>query len=149
MSTASVGLLDAMWLLQHPEWNPLHLEIREFPKSLTNSDIMILNTVLEGLRNCTSLRACSWTRDGSLSSEILMALHSLQELQELEINGNSGGNYDPVILSHFTRLTKISIIMPRISVLSQLTAWLPLTAQSLKSFTLISGVRFTNHVVPA
>ena len=78
-----------------------------------------------------------------------MALHPLQELQELEINGNSDGNYDPVYLSHFTRLTKISIIMPRLSVLSQLFAWLPLTAQSLNSFTLICRVCVTNHVVPA
>ena len=78
-----------------------------------------------------------------------MALHSLQELQELEINGNSDGSYDPVYLSHFTRLTKISIIMPKIPILSQLTAWLPLTAQSLKSFTLICRVRGINHVVPA
>ncbi|KIJ91199.1 hypothetical protein K443DRAFT_115368 [Laccaria amethystina LaAM-08-1] len=120
------------------------LEIREFPKSLSNSGITILNTFSKGLRNCTSLRGCTWTRDGSLSSEILMALHSLQELQELEINGNSDGNYNPVYLSHFTRLTKISIIMPRLSVLSQLTAWLPLTAQSLNSFTLICS---SSHIV--
>lgn len=132
-----VKLFDTLSRCQQLAKYVRRLEIREFPKSLNNSDNTILNTVLQGLRNCTSLRACAWTRDGSLSSEILLELNSLQELQDLEINGNSGGNYDPVYLSHFTRLTKISIIMPRIPVLSQLTDWLPLTAQSLKSFTLI------------
>ncbi|KAF9078782.1 hypothetical protein BDP27DRAFT_1206321 [Rhodocollybia butyracea] len=114
------------------------LEIRDFPKAFSSDDdVDILQKVTEGLRNCTNLRSCTWTRDGSLSSEILKALQSSQTLQELEINGHDQGNYDSQLLLQFTRLRKISLVMPSLTVISVLQPWLQITGKTLRSLTII------------
>ncbi|KIK68548.1 hypothetical protein GYMLUDRAFT_68403 [Collybiopsis luxurians FD-317 M1] len=114
------------------------LELRDFPKAFSSDDgVDILKVVTRGLRNCLNLRSCTWTRDGSLNSDILEALQSSQELRELEINGHDQGNYNPRLLLNFTNLHKISLIMPSPSVVATLHPWVQLTGSSLRSLTII------------
>lgn len=101
---------------------------------------------LQGLKNCVNLRACTWTRDGSLNSDILRALQTSNSLQELEINGHDDGNYEPDILKGFTGLTRISLIMPSAAVINGLGSWLELTGKSLRNLTLICKVSPFFHV---
>ncbi|EAU85752.2 hypothetical protein CC1G_04969 [Coprinopsis cinerea okayama7 len=113
------------------------LEIRDFPKAIISSEEDILNLVVKGLQNCSNLHACTWTRDGTLSSDILGALCCSSSLQEIELNGHSQGQYDPQILSRFRNLTKISLIMPSGAVISQLTSMLRCSGEKLKHLTVI------------
>ncbi|KAJ7653893.1 hypothetical protein DFH06DRAFT_1416621 [Mycena polygramma] len=113
----------------------LRLEIRDFPKSVDTDDLDRL--VLEGLRNCVSLRACTWTRDGALNSAILRALQASESLLELEINGHSDGHYDAGILADFAHLRRVSLIMPSGDVVRQLPSWMARTGPQLRSLTLI------------
>jgi hypothetical protein len=115
----------------------LPLDIRDFPKSAA---VKMLDITLKGLRNCVNLRACSWTRDGSLNSNILQALQTLDSLQELEINGHDDGNYDPDLLKGFTGLTRISLIMPSAAVIHRLRSWIGLTGSTLQTLMLICKV---------
>src|SRR6266542_1517301 len=89
-----------------------HLEIRDFPKHYHYP------RVVNALQLCTNLRSCIWTRDGTLTSDILQALSSCPELRELEINGHSDGIYDHTLLLRFRNLNKLSIIMPCETVVS-------------------------------
>ncbi|KAG7451596.1 uncharacterized protein BT62DRAFT_942611 [Guyanagaster necrorhizus] len=113
------------------------VEIRDFPKALPHDGINILEVVISAVRNCTNLRSCTWTRDGSLSSEILEAFLCSTELHELEINGHNDGNYDASILRSFSNLRRISLIMPSSSVVAMLPSWMSVTGNSLHSLTLI------------
>lgn len=124
------------------------LEIRDFPKAVTNLDDNLLSYVLKGLKNCTNLRSCIWTRDGSLTSDILEALHQCKNLRELELNGHNIGNYDPQLLLKFTELHRISLIMPSVPVVCQLKPWLSAAGASLRSLTLICKVCRTQWLLP-
>lgn len=115
-------------------------EIRDFPKAVTYLDDNILRHVLSGLKNCVNLRSCTWTREGSLNSDILEALLQCKNLRELELNGHNIGNYDPRLLLKFTELHRISLIMPTVPVVSQLIPWLSATGATLRSLTLICKV---------
>lgn len=178
-------------------------EIRDFPKSLLGTSpsyLALLHNCMIGLQNCTTLKSCTWTRDGSLTSEILNALstryvahrspqdprtlspeasfdlldtgfatfslasasvklnsdltsekksHSDSRLDqamtrapltELEINGHSDGNFDPVLLLKFDKLRKISLIMPSDGVLEMVPRWAGVTETTLRSLTLICKV---------
>lgn len=84
-------------------------EIRDFPRSPSAA---VIETVLGGISNCTRLESCTWTRDGTLSTEVLEALQRLPHLEELEINGHSHGNYDSEVLVGFRELRRIKLIMP-------------------------------------
>ncbi|KAJ6626242.1 hypothetical protein B0H10DRAFT_1999434 [Mycena sp. CBHHK59/15] len=114
---------------------PAHTEIRDFPKSLGVMDTDEL--VLNGLKNCLNLQACTWTRDGLLNSAILSLLHVSQTLREQEINGYSDGNYDAGILAGFAHLHRISLIMPSTRVFRQFNSWMALTGATLCTLTLI------------
>lgn len=131
------------------------VEIRDFPKhQLTDEG---LKDILQGLRNCTNLRSCTWTRDGSLTSDILWALlHApssletsstklplspIPNLRELEINGHHAHLFDPKLLLHFRWLTKISIIMPTLEVVQVLEEWVKILQATLTSLNLICKVR--------
>lgn len=116
------------------------VEIRDFPKALTAVDNDILNHVLHGLKNCHSLRSCTWTRDGSLNSDVLKALQGCDNLRHLEFNGHNEGHYDARLLPGFTKLERILIIMPSQAVISQLSPWFTNTGSTLRSFTLICKV---------
>ncbi|KAF7299495.1 F-box domain-containing protein [Mycena indigotica] len=112
------------------------LEIRDFPKSFVgNEDIE--SVVVHALRNCINLESCTWTRDGSLTSDILQVLSEGGTLRELEINGRSDSRYDPRILTSFTILARISLIMPSRDVVALLPTWIAQTTSTLRSLTLI------------
>jgi len=115
------------------------LEIRDFPKG-HSSYSYLLAVCVKGIKNCINLKSCTWTRDGSLHTDILESLCSdCPQLEELEINGNSGG-YDPAVLLRFHKLKKISLIMPSAPVLDTLPAWLSATRTTLRSLTIVCKV---------
>jgi hypothetical protein len=95
----------------------------------------------DGLKNCTNLRCCTWTRDGSVNCWILKALQECRSLRELELNGNHNGQYDAIILREFDNLEKISLIMPTGPILNVLPLWISATGATLRSLTLICKVR--------
>ena len=112
--------------------------IRDFPKALQFDDHdLILEHCLAGIRNCHNLRACTWTRHGSLTSSVLETLADSARLQELEINGENTGFYDPKILPRFSHLRKLSLIMPSAAVISVLSAWARNTSQTLNHLSVI------------
>lgn len=130
-------------------------EIRDFPKNLFPDEV--LGLILRGLRNCTNLRSCTWTRDGSLTSDILLALLNPSQsstrrssfpslltpghqLRELEINGHHSNLYDPKLLLNFKWLERICIIMPTAEVVQILEEWVKVVQESLKSLDVICKV---------
>jgi hypothetical protein len=116
------------------------LEIRDFPKSLTEGAEDLQDIVVKALHNCVNLEACTWTRDGSLTTEIIQALQQCQWLEELQINGNSSGHYNPCQLWHFNSLMSITLIMPSGAVIRSMQTWLGDVEKQLKSLTLICKV---------
>ncbi|KAF8452580.1 hypothetical protein L210DRAFT_3383440 [Boletus edulis BED1] len=117
--------------------HPPSVEIRDFPKGLSaERHSELLQLCSEGIRNCVHLRSCTWTRDGSLHSCVLESLSSCPQLRELEINGNDS-EYNPDLLAQFSRLSKISLIMPSAHVLDVFPAWISITGETLRSLTLI------------
>ncbi|OJA15161.1 hypothetical protein AZE42_08925, partial [Rhizopogon vesiculosus] len=84
-----------------------------------------------------NLRSCAWTRDGSLESATLHALQQCPQLKELEINGHDSGYYNPIILAQFSKLSKISLIMPSAQVIEVLPSWISVVGSTLRSLTII------------
>ncbi|KAG2362343.1 hypothetical protein BDR07DRAFT_1451206 [Suillus spraguei] len=118
--------------------NSHYTEIRAFPKALSSSSYNdLLDLCTRGIRNCVNLRSCAWTRDGSLESAILLALQQCPQLKELEINGKDSGYYDPNILTQFSKLSRISLIMPSAQVIEVLPSWISATGSTLRNLTLI------------
>jgi hypothetical protein len=115
------------------------IDIRDFPKGFTDSN-ELSDSVVKGLQNCVNLQSCSWTRDGSLTSDILRALQGLPYLERLEINGHHQGNYNQQELANFTHLNAVTIIMPSQDVISTLPAWFMATGDTLTRLTLICKV---------
>ncbi|GJJ14766.1 hypothetical protein Clacol_009034 [Clathrus columnatus] len=126
-------------LSAHPElakW-VRRLELRDFPKVFSVAERHALTQLCAaGLNNCSALQACTWTRDQTLTSEILEALKGCLSLTELEINGHSI-TYSPESLLEFTSLTKISLIMPSAEVIALLPLWLEKNALNLISLQVI------------
>jgi hypothetical protein len=91
----------------------------------------------KGLENCVQLKACTWTRYGSLTSTILTSLGKCPELTDITINGELSWDYEPMDLVQLLRISNISLIMPSVSVLRILPRWLPSTGRSLTSLTLM------------
>ncbi|KAF8510199.1 hypothetical protein BU17DRAFT_55597 [Hysterangium stoloniferum] len=112
------------------------LELRDFPRAIysTASHESLTKSCITGLVHCRSLRSCTWTRDQTLSGEILEALSSCISLKELEINGHSTGTYDARLLLLFKSLTKISLIMPSAEVVDILPQWLMKNKETLTAF---------------
>jgi len=116
-------------------------EIRVFPKGLPSSEHnRLLNLCIRGIQNCVNLRSCAWTRDGSLESPILHALQQCTKLKELEINGHDSGYYNPIILAQFSKLSRVSLIMPSAQVIELLPSWISTTGPTLRSLTIICQV---------
>jgi len=119
-------------------------EIRDFPKGLDNDHLDdLFDSCLHGIANAVNLRSCTWTRDGSLNSNILLALLKNQSLQELEINGRHYGNYDHTILPRFTSVRRIKLIMPSPPVIEVLPSWLKSLMHPLQSLSIVCKVRTT------
>ena len=118
-----------------------HPEIRDFPKSFyVAENEATLQLCLSGIQNCVNLRSCTWTRDGSLTTDILEALLPCEHLEELEINGNHENHYDPWLLRRFAHLRRISLIMPRTAVVEVLPAWTLATGATLRQLTVLCKV---------
>ncbi|KAJ7758250.1 hypothetical protein B0H16DRAFT_1313889 [Mycena metata] len=130
-----VSLFNTLAHYPHLAKHVLKLEIRDFPKSVAADELGEL--VVKGLRNCVSLRACTWTRDGALNSAVLAVLQASDTLLELEINGHSDGHYDAALLRGFAHLRRVSLIMPSADVVRQLQPWMASTGAQLRSLTLI------------
>ncbi|KAH0578581.1 hypothetical protein J132_02009 [Termitomyces sp. J132] len=133
--TKVVQLFSTLARCSHLAKHVRRLEIRDFPKA--TADDRLVCTVLQGLRNCTNLRVCTWTRDGSLTSDILEALQISGVLTDLEINGRSEGNFNPTLLQNFTRLSRLSLIMPSNPVVQLLDPWISMTGSTLQSLNVI------------
>ncbi|EIN14624.1 hypothetical protein PUNSTDRAFT_56361 [Punctularia strigosozonata HHB-11173 SS5] len=115
-----------------------YLEIRDFPRALTReSYASVMETCLVGIANCTNLKSCTWTRDGSMTSDVLRVLSGLPALEFLAINGHSNGNYDPSVLRLLKRIKHISIIMPSSDVVNMLQPWVQELRGGLRGLTLI------------
>ncbi|KAI0634610.1 hypothetical protein C8Q77DRAFT_1217663 [Trametes polyzona] len=139
-------------LSDHPHLAQLvqQLVIRDFPKALQSEDFdAILDLCLSGVRNCKNLRACTWTRHGSLTSRVLETLADCPQLTELEVNGQHNNYYDPWILPRFAHLRKLSLIMPSGGVIDTLPAWLRNNQETLQYLSLIckSSTRVTDGVL--
>ena len=83
------------------------------------------------------LKACTWTRDGSLTSEIISCLAGCPELTDITLNGGYSPHYEPIDLVQLLRPRKVSLIMPCVSVVRILPHWLRAIGQSLTSLSLI------------
>ena len=114
------------------------IELRDFPKGLAGQDLSEI--CVRAIENCVNLVACTWTRDGSLTSEILEALSICTQLSSLEINGHSSRDYDPALLTRFPRLSHLSIIMPSSELIAVLPACLHRNQNTLVSFNLTCKV---------
>ena len=115
--------------------------IRDFPKSFHFAENKRFQEVCtRGIMNCVNLRACTWTRDGSLTTDILCALQACPDLQELEINGHHEGHYEPALLANFRQLRRISLIMPSGPVIDTLPCWTANCASTLRHLSLICKV---------
>ncbi|KAI9060041.1 hypothetical protein FKP32DRAFT_1613869 [Trametes sanguinea] len=126
------------------------LVIRDFPKALQSEEHdAILELCLNGIRNCIDLKACTWTRHGSLTSRVLETLVECPRLSELEVNGQHNNYYDPRILPRFTHLRKLSLIMPSGGVIDILPSWTHNTQETLQYLSLIckSSTRVTDGVL--
>ncbi|KAF8635641.1 hypothetical protein AX15_000276 [Amanita polypyramis BW_CC] len=168
VKTRVVQLFATLARCPHLARHVRHLEIRDFAKSLRLSADdranHVFDDVLLGLKNCVNLQCCVWTRDGSLTSEILQALlcssanvepssgvdgvplecfcgemERLENrgLRELEINGHDEGLYDRALLLGFVGLERMSLIMPSAGVVSLLPTWTSLNYNTLRRLTLI------------
>ncbi|KAI0366515.1 hypothetical protein BV20DRAFT_640211 [Pilatotrama ljubarskyi] len=126
------------------------LVIRDFPKALQSEEHdTILELCLNGIRNCKNLGACTWTRHGSLTSRVLETLVDCPRLRELEVNGQHNNYYDPRILTRFTHLWRLSLIMPSGLVIDTLPLWTQNTQETLQYLGLIckSSTRVTDRVL--
>ncbi|KAI6122130.1 hypothetical protein EV401DRAFT_2056560 [Pisolithus croceorrhizus] len=104
-------------------------EIRDFPKGLSTEDHSSLSgRCVRAIRQCTNLKSCTWTKDGSLHSELLESLLDCQQLGSW-INGNSAD------------LRKISLIMPSVQIICK--AW---NNTSYLQQTLNKCVQASTHV---
>ncbi|KAL4253257.1 hypothetical protein ABKN59_004757 [Abortiporus biennis] len=124
-----------------PVWLNLcknYVAIRDFPRALLRGQRdELLQVCLRGIRNCMNLRICTWTRDGSLSEDILEALQQLPLLSELEMNGHNQGQYRAIELIKFNHLQKISLIMPSSPVVTIMPRWMQITGSTLRHLSLI------------
>lgn len=114
-------------------------ELTDFPKGISLELLSIENTVIPALRNCINLSSCRWTRDGTLSDDILGILQSPDRvpLRVLEINANSRSFYDASKLLSFTSLTKLSLILPDAETIIGLPVWCEQIGGTLKELTII------------
>ncbi|KIY67243.1 hypothetical protein CYLTODRAFT_437122 [Cylindrobasidium torrendii FP15055 ss-10] len=113
------------------------LAIHAFPRSLPLDELDVMNIVASAVKNCVNLKVCAWTRDGSLTSDVLRSLGGLHHLRKLEINGHDQGNFQARLLLQLTRLNTITIIMPSAAVIALLPEWFEALAENLTGLTLI------------
>ncbi|KDQ18363.1 hypothetical protein BOTBODRAFT_185011 [Botryobasidium botryosum FD-172 SS1] len=116
------------------------LDLRAIPRLLfSDYDLSFQDDCIRALKNCVNLRTCTWTRDGTLTTPIIQALHALPHLEEVELNGASQGRYDPESLKGLLRLQRLRLIMPSWDLLHfVLPAWISNIGTNLRVLTIIS-----------
>lgn len=135
-------------------WTARSTELRDFPKAISRErSAEITKDCVKAIDNCVNLTACTWTRDGSLKDATLEALSRHPYLHTLEINGHhnwfvnlwhmvsislpSRRNYDPELLTNFSHLRKLSIIMPSTETVQVIPACIQRNRATLEAFTVI------------
>lgn len=120
----------------------LHLaEFRTFPQNLQGEEeIWFFGACQRALSNCINLKSLVWTRDRSLSTELLQTLRRLPSLEAIEMNGHSGSVYNPATLILLTNLKRISLLMPDRAVIEALPEWVRNTGASLQHLSLVCKV---------
>ena len=93
-----------------------------------------------------NLRSFTWTRAGTLTSGILLAIVKHPSLQELVINGGCYECYDHTILPQFTSVRRINLILPNPPVIGVLPMWLKSLVNPLQSLTIVCRVGTTFDV---
>lgn len=99
---------------------------------------------VKAIENCINLRSCTWTRDGSLTTQIIRRLGNLEGLKELEINGRPGtwGEWVSHDLLLFKGLQSLTLIMPARAVTDMVPEWVAQNAETLESLAIICKVSF-------
>lgn len=98
--------------------------------------------VLRGIQNLCNLRTCIWTRDGTLTDDIIDALRNFcPRLRELETNGRHTTNYSPEWLAGFGMLESLTLVMPSREFVGCLVRWCEAYGSGLKEMTLVCKVR--------
>jgi hypothetical protein len=115
------------------------LELRVFPKGVSQETSDLENHLIQGLFNCINLNSCVWTRDGSLTNDILLTLQAPNRanLKELEINAHSNHLYDASLLPNFASLRRLVLIMPDADTVKHLTDWCANLGESLRELSVI------------
>lgn len=127
-----------------PHFLPVTPELTDFPKGLSAELTSVRGHIEAALLNCVNLRSLRWTRDGTLSDEVLDALQQRQgtPITELEINAKSRGFYDPSLLLRFSRLTKLVLILPDLDTVARLSSWCELIGPTLEELSIIQKVGY-------
>ncbi|KAF8607315.1 hypothetical protein BDV93DRAFT_468045 [Ceratobasidium sp. AG-I] len=116
------------------------LDFRDFPTHLTVDEHYRLEALaVKAIEKCTNLRSCTWTRDGSLTTQIIRRLGNLKNLKELEINGRPGswGEWVSQDLFLFSGLQSLTLIMPARAVANIVPSWVAQNAETLESLVII------------
>jgi hypothetical protein len=100
------------------------------------------HNILQGLSHCVNLVSCWWTRDGTLTDDIIRVLQTspVPSLRELAINGRSGLFYNGGNLVYFRNLVKLVLIMPDGKMVQHLPYWCELLGTTLKELTITCKV---------
>lgn len=92
---------------------PGDLDIRAFPLSAKGSDRSDLEErCLESLSKMDSLHSLAWTRDKSLTPELVQQISRHKRLRSLEIAGHAEHSYDPALIGHMDSLEELRVMMP-------------------------------------
>lgn len=144
LSTLGPACLQAQFVLTHiPHDSCSHHDredIRDFPKAYTSAGAELNRLVPKGLSNCVNLKSLAWTRDGSLTNEMMEALQNCKALRELEINAHSEGNFSASLLLDFVQIERLLLILPGQEVVSLMLKWTSSIGNTLKTLNLTCKV---------
>jgi len=113
------------------------IELRVFPKA--DESKVTSQLCVNALNNCVNLHAVTWTRDGSLSDEIISIL-ATKGIRYLEFNAHAGSYYHPESLTRFGYLTTLILLMPDRKTINILPQWIRATGESVRSITFLCKV---------
>ena len=91
-----------------------------------------------------NLGAVTWTRDGSLTDEIISIL-ATKRIRHLEFNAHAGSYYHPESLMRFSFLTTLILLMPDRKTIDILPQWIRATGESVRSITFLCKVYISLH----
>ena len=119
------------------------VELRDFPRIswLRTRNAHLIDLAVDAIKNCVNLQSCTWTRDGTCTTELLEQLSACPKLTELELNGHHTYSYSPDALHKFEHLQKLRIIMPSKEVVFALPRLFERNCHHLRSVSIICKVR--------